>query len=358
MSEDVQFDSDAGMWMVRAGRGGEFAARFLEKSIVAIGWGFIGEITAETPDAEIRRLIDEFYPWAERGTRAAWTSAVRRFVKEVAIGDPVVTYDNESRLYHLGEIRSDAKRGATDIDGEERWEFYREVAWQDETPRDSLLLNTRNNLARPPTLFRVSDAASADLRRRASKAPAPPAEPQPDAQDTESESPPDVEMDETGALQEYIEKSDQFIEDAIAKLDWEQLQDLAAGILRAMGYKTAVASRGPDRGVDIFASPDGLGLSEPRIFVEVKHRAGSVGAPAIRSFLGGRRQGDRCLYVSSGGFTQEARYEAERSQIPITLIALPQLRELLVEHYEALDTETRALVPLKRVYWPVALSDM
>lgn len=359
MSEGVQFNSDAGMWMVRAGRGGEFAARFLKKSIVAIGWGFIGEIDAQTPDAEIRRMMDEFYPREKTGARAAWTSAVRRFVKEVAIGDPVVTYDNEGRMYHLGEIRSDAKRGADGVDGGERWEFYREVAWQDETPRDSLLLDARNNLARPPTLFRVSAAASAELRRRASKAPAPPAatdgEPQPEPQSSE---PPVMESDESETIQEYIEKSDQFIEDAIAKLDWEQLQELTAGILRAMGYKTTVASRGPDRGVDISASPDGLGLSEPRIFVEVKHRAGPVGAPAIRSFLGGRRQGDRCLYVSSGGFTQEARYEAERSQIPITLIALPRLRELLVEYYEALDSETRALAPLKKVYWPVRLNDL
>ena len=356
MSEEIQFDSDAGMWMVRAGRGGEFAARFLEKSIVAIGWGFIGDITAETPDAEIRRQMDEFYPQEKPGARASWAGAVRRFVKEVAIGDPVVTYDNESRLYHLGEIRSVSKRGSDDMDGGERWEFYRTVNWRDETPRDSLLLDTRNNLSLRQTLFRVSPAASADLRRRASKAPAQPVAP--DGEPQAAEPPPDMEADESDTLQEYIDKSDQFVEDAIAKLDWEQLQDLAAGILRAMGYKTAVASRGPDRGVDIFASPDGLGLSEPRIFVEVKHRAGPVGAPAIRSFLGGRRQGDRCLYVSSGGFTQEARYEAERSQIPITLIALPQLRELLVEYYETLDSEIRALVPLKKVYWPVRLSDM
>lgn len=356
MSEDVQFNSDAGMWMVRAGDSSRFISRFLEKSIVAIGWANIGEIDAQTPDAEIRRRMDEFYPWAGTGTRAAWTSTIRRFVKEVAIGDPVVTYDNESRLYHLGEIRSDAKRNAVDINGEERWEFYRQVAWQDETPRDSLLLDARNNLARPPTLFRVSPAASAELRRRASKAPAPPAATDGEPQDAEP--PLAAETDESETIQGYIEKSDQFIEDAIAKLDWEQLQELTAGILRAMGYKTTVASRGPDRGVDISASPDGLGLSEPRIFVEVKHRAGSVGAPAIRSFLGGRRQGDRCLYVSSGGFTQEARYEAERSQIPITLIALPRLRELLVEYYEALDSETRALVPLKMFYLPVRLNDL
>ena len=121
-----------------------------------------------------------------------------------------------------------------------------------------------------------------------------------------------------------------------------------------MGYRTKVSGPGPDRGVDIFASPDGLGLAEPRIFVEVKHRAGSTSAPAVRSFLGGRRTGDRCLYVSTGGFSADARYEADRSTVPLTLLTMPDLRELLVNYYESLDSETRALVPLKRVYWPIA----
>lgn len=65
------------------------------------------------------------------------------------------------------------------------------------------------------------------------------------------------------------------------------------------------------------------------------------------------RQCARLGYVD-GGFSTDARYEAERSQIPLTLIEMPTLRELLVNHYEDLDPETRALAPLKRVCWPVA----
>ena len=47
------------------------------------------------------------------------------------------------------------------------------------------------------------------------------------------------------------------------------MQELVAGILRAMGLKTKISNKGPDRGKDIIASPDGLGLENPRIFVEV-----------------------------------------------------------------------------------------
>lgn len=106
--------------------------------------------------------------------------------------------------------------------------------------------------------------------------------------------------------------------------------------------------------MDISASPDGLGIEEPRIFVEVKHRDQTkMGPEKIRAFLGGRKQGDKCLYVSTGSFTKEARYEAERASVPTTLLGLQDLRKLLVENYEKLDAETRALVPLKRLYWPL-----
>jgi hypothetical protein len=81
-----------------------------------------------------------------------------------------------------------------------------------------------------------------------------------------------------------------------------------------MGYKTRVSPPGADRGVDIFASPDGLGLEEPRIFVEVKHRLKSamgarepttvklpVCCPPVPSEA--RAWGDRARCVPEGGIT-------------------------------------------------------
>ena len=120
-----------------------------------------------------------------------------------------------------------------------------------------------------------------------------------------------------------------------------------------MGFKTRVSPRGPDRGVDVLASPDGLGLQEPRIKVEVKHRPNSsMGSPEVRSFLGGLRPGDRGLYVSTGGFSKEAKYEAERSNSPAMLIDLDEMARLVVNHYDTFDLEGRSLIPLVKVYWP------
>jgi restriction system protein len=72
----------------------------------------------------------------------------------------------------------------------------------------------------------------------------------------------------------------------------------------------------------------------------------------LRSFIGGLRPNDRGLYVSTGGFTKEARYEADRAQIPVTLIDIDELAILLIDNYDRLDADARALIPMAKIYWP------
>lgn len=337
------------IWVVRAGVRGVHAQRFVENQIVAVGWD-VSEITANVPDEEFKNRIINRYPGPKPGSSVSGANQVIRFFKAVAIGDAVATYAVDNRLYHIGIIQSDAKRSAIPAgDGAEQteYEYARVVKWLCQVPRDGLTAGTRSSLSGLMTLFRLSTEASKELRSHC-------------LEDGDADHAADsivMPLDEPDAgaiLEDYSVKAEQFVEDQIAKLDWSQVQELVAGILRAMNYKAKVSPPGPDRGVDVFASPDGLGLTEPRIFVEVKHRQGQTGPAQVRSFLGGRKTGDRCLYVSTGGFSREARYEAERSSIPLTLINMSDLRELLIDHYESLDSATRALVPLKRVYLPIS----
>jgi predicted Mrr-cat superfamily restriction endonuclease len=69
--------------------------------------------------------------------------------------------------------------------------------------------------------------------------------------------------------------------------------------------------------------------------------------PTKYGFLHGYSQRS---YVSTGGYSKEARYEADRSSIPINLLGIVELRKLLVEYYEKLDEDIKSLIPLKRIY--------
>lgn len=337
------------MWMVRAGRGSENIEEFLRLGIVAMGDARLGKLSPSMSKTDMLRLYAEKYPEEGEGTRSTWASQSARFVSELKAGDGITTYDSERRLYFIGTLASEYEWGPQFIESKPH---MRRVTWTGRVSRDGLSTAARNSLGAIQSLFKLGPDVVAELTALAVPLDAPveeaPPPPAPVPGHVEGKPRSDAELSA-----EMFDKAGAFVEDAISRLDWEQLQHLVAGILRAMGYRTRVSEAGPDRGVDIFASPDGLGLQEPRIFVEVKHRPGTpMGTKEIRSFLGGRKDRDKCLYVSTGGFTKDAHYEAERSSVALTLIGLPRLRELLLEQYEQLDAQTRALVPLQRFYWP------
>lgn len=322
-------------WMVRSS-GGERIDDF-RKGYVAIGFGGI-DLTKATTAEEIRARYQAANPEEKPGAIPSAVAMLRKFRSVMEVGDNVVTYDPASRRYFIGTIESDYfyKPGLIPDLAQ-----LRKVRWTGEVPRDALRVASRNSLGSTLTLFAVADDVWEELVT-ASRNPA--------VAETHA-------LDEKEELEETKNdtklRAHELIKDKILRLDDGEMEELAASILRAMGFKTRISPKGPDRGVDVLASPDGLGLQEPRIKVEVKHRPNtSIGAPDIRSFLGGLRPGDRGLYVSTGGFTKEAKYEAERSNTPATLVDLDELARLVVSHYDNFDLEGRALIPLVKVYWP------
>lgn len=333
------------MWMVRAGRGGENVDEFLREGIVGFGDGAIGALPSDVTKDSLLKLYARHYPLEKEGSRASWSSQLLRLRNEVKNGDDVITFDRERRRYLIGKISGEYEFLG---DRSERTAHVRRTKWLSEAPRDALSVATRNTLGSTLTVFRLGPEVAKDVLAHARAIGA--AE---QAQEGKPVASPARDVEGFAVLSDdTLERANDFIEDAIDALDWEDMQHLVAGVLRAMGYRTTVAEPGPDRGVDIFASPDGLGLEEPRIFVEVKHRASQMGSKEIRAFVGGRRKGDKCLYVSTAGFSKDAYYEADRAEVALQLITLPKLRQLVVEYYEKLDPESRALVPLRRLYWP------
>ena len=162
-----------------------------------------------------------------------------------------------------------------------------------------------------------------------------------------------VEEEETPPFFEEVKaRADELIADLISRLDPYDFQDLVAAVLRAMDFRAVSTPPGPDRGIDIIAHPDPFGFKAPRIKVQVKHRQGTVSGPEMRAFVGALRSGDNGLYVSTGGFTRDATLEAERSREPVTLLDRDDFIRILLEHYEALDPEYKARVPLRKVWVP------
>jgi len=126
-----------------------------------------------------------------------------------------------------------------------------------------------------------------------------------------------------------------------------------ADLLRAMDYHVSwVAPPGKDRGIDIIAYTDPLGASVPRIKVQVKHRDQPTAVGELRAFMATLGTDDLGLFVSSGGFTSDAKDEARtQERRKVTLLDLENFFDLWVEHYEKLSQEARQRFPLKPIYF-------
>lgn len=130
-----------------------------------------------------------------------------------------------------------------------------------------------------------------------------------------------------------------------------EFQDLVADLLRAMSYHVSwVSPPGKDGGVDILAWPDPLGTRPPRIKVQVKRQQQAISVDGLRSFMAVLGDDDVGLFVSTGGFTKDAEWEARtQEKRRITLISLDKLFDLWVEHYEKLTDQARRRLPLRPI---------
>lgn len=330
-------------WMIRAGRGGMYATEWLDKSVVGIGWDLEGANIALMPKEEIRLTCEHAYPEKTQPQISSIVGQICRFAHDVVENSTVVMYEKQTRIYHLGTVISPCMP----IEDENGMTYYRKVIWQQEALRDNLSESSKNSLGSISTIFSISDEVLADLQRAASISHEEPSS----IDTTNSDNAPLFDSDED-AREASNDDGVERIKDRVISLSWDDVEQLVAGLLQAMGYYARLTSKGPDGGRDIVASPDAFGLESPRIIIEVKHRKGAMSAPAIRSFIGGLRSSDRGLYVSTGGFTREAYREAERSIYPVKLLDLDEFVHLYIEYYDKTDERTRTILPLVRIWWP------
>jgi restriction system protein len=159
--------------------------------------------------------------------------------------------------------------------------------------------------------------------------------------------------DETVAVtaDEIQESTKDFIlKELSRRLKGYDLEAFVANLLSAMGYKAIISPHGGDSGIDITAYKDEL---PPRILVQVKSGDGDIRETTIQSLKGAMREGDYGLFVTLSNYTKNAQKYLESTPI-IRGINGAELVELILDYYEKLDEKYQKLIPLKKVYIPVA----
>jgi len=164
----------------------------------------------------------------------------------------------------------------------------------------------------------------------------------------------EVEQEALFNLDEIEQKAYEGLRHHINAKNPYEFQDLAAALLRGMGYFTPfVAPKGKDGGIDIIAYRDPLGTVSPRMRVQIKHRPDSTSSvQEVRQLMGLlQKDGDVGLFVSTGGFSPDAKTTARSSHVHIELIDLERFINLWQEFYPKLSDADKAAMPLYPVYF-------
>jgi restriction system protein len=152
----------------------------------------------------------------------------------------------------------------------------------------------------------------------------------------------DIEQTALDGLEKFINSKNPY-----------EFQDLVAALLRGMGYYTPfVAPKGKDGGVDIVAYRDPLGTDSPRIQVQIKHRESTASVQEVRQLMGLlQKEGNVGIFVSTGGFSPDARSAARSSHVHVELIDLHRFIGLWQDFYSKLSDADKSLLPLRPVYF-------
>lgn len=154
----------ANMWMVRAGENAFLIDDFKELNIVVIGWK-LSDLSNKSPN-EIKELMKEKYPQANKASLNIYSAQVTRFVYEFDIGDYVISYNPQTHMYLIGKITSNyyystelAKKYPTG----ESYCHFRDVEWIGETKKDDLTESSLKPLKALRTIFNINDAAKNEI---------------------------------------------------------------------------------------------------------------------------------------------------------------------------------------------------
>ncbi len=337
---------------------------FLNQNCIALGFDEVGDLSEITARWQVKFRLQKLFSKAALDSIADNAGRLLRF-REIETGDIVVAFDRDARVYHLGEVTGTYAFH----NNVPEFKHRHPVVWFAKTLREDLLPETRNYLSTNATDFTVAESALTDLLRKAEASEGEECQNRllnskvgttrvnEDGELSSAKIDPfhlrKVEATLDDLFGEVKSRGQEFIKDKLLSLEVNQMKQLVAGVLRGIGYKTLATDSASDTGRGFLVSADGLGLASTRIIVEVMHHKRKMGVQDMCNFIGGIPQGDRGLLVSTGGFAPEAREEADRTNTPITLIDLERLATLLTQYYDTIDSDTKALVPLRKIYWPV-----
>jgi restriction system protein len=282
----------------------------------------------------MKELVQRSYPEKKENTRSIWTGEFCYVAHEMKEGDWIVLPSKLKRAtIHFGEIIGPYM---FEKNAENLFQHFRKVKWfRKDVPRSTFDQDILYSFGALLTVCKI-EKNDAEKRTRA----------------VISGEKPQSEPSIIGTIDLELLARDQIAKYLIEKYKGHGLARLVDAILRTQGYTTYLSPEGPDKGVDILAAPGPLGFGNPRICVQVKSGDNPVDTPMLNQLIGTMQnvQADQGLLVSWGGFKGTIDKEIPIQFFRVRLWDQDDLVSELLDHYEQIDEDIRAEIPLKRIW--------
>ena len=342
------------LWIVRAGKQGQRELSAIAESRLLPGFLEVGDLRLYPNRNAIVAHLEQVMPNAGQNTRRNFAAQLNQFAHTIQIGDIVVMPRKLTNGVAIGEVTGDYE-----YDPSDPYKHSRSVRWLKESvARDAFKQDLRHSFGAFMTICEIK-------RHEALKR----------VQATiETETDPGALVGKQGSIpaksiiEDDEEESTTDIEDianqqiiSLVKSEFagHGLAELVAEILRVEGYTTKVSQPGPDGGVDILAAGGMLALGEDRVCVQVKSGDGAADHNVVLRLIGSvaNTQARTGLLVSIGGVNSAAQKEMDNNFFKLRLWQMPDLLKALFRTYNDLSDETRAKLPLKQIWAPIARGD-
>jgi restriction system protein len=334
-------NGDATTWGIHAGRIGDAERLFLDQRVVALGWAKVGNLAPIGADRESFKVaVARAYPEKKPGAIPNNAGQLFRFVHELAVGDLVVYSSKSTRQVHIGRVSGDYRHAP---ESSPNFPHQRSIQWLKAVPRTTFSQGALYELGSAMSFFQLKNYAD-EFRALLEGA-----APQPASDDTDAT---------VAVVAEEIENNtrDFILKQLARELKGHPFAHFVAHLLQQLGYVTRVSPPGADGGIDIMAHRDQLGFEPPIIKVQVKSSESTVSEADVKHLFASIAVGEFGLFVALGGFKAPAARFA-RSKSNLRLVDGEELVRLVLDHYEKFDATYKGLLPLRRVWVPVAIEE-
>lgn len=324
------------IWLCRAGRYGQYEARFLEDSKIFYTFE---EIALSLSSFGSRKDLQEYFvkisPGIKENAASVYATQGWTFFDNMKPGDWVITPSKTSPgLLYFAEIVGDY---IYDENSEESYRHSRPVKWFAEMYRNQFEQDIQSALGALMTICKIKqeDRIRKSVATHISLA------------DNKSLTPPrtivrDLELESLDDISNFL----------IRNYKGHGLARIVEAILKAKGFTVYRSPKGADHGVDLLASSGEFGFEAPKICVQVKSTDGAVERTVLDQLIGTMANvgADYGLLVSWGGFKSSIIRDIPMQFFKIRLWSHIEIINEFLKCYDLLDDEIKQEIPLKKIW--------